>query len=82
MSVAEVLPSIRGLARAEKLRLLQYLAQDLASQEEAAVELKPLPEGFPPPEDHCPYTREELEAMRRQPGVYTLAEIWRSLGRQ
>jgi hypothetical protein len=29
----------------------------------------------------CPYSEEELEQFRREPGGRTLAEIWKSLGR-
>lgn len=31
--------------------------------------------------DACPYTEEELAAMRAEPGGRPLAEIWKSLGR-
>ncbi|MBI1902735.1 MAG: hypothetical protein HYS13_16670 [Planctomycetia bacterium] len=43
-----------------------------------------LPSGEPAtlwPQDECPYTEEELEAMRKTKGGRTLAEIWKSLGR-
>ena len=30
--------------------------------------------------DNCPYSPEELEAMRSEKGGRTLAEIWKSLG--
>jgi hypothetical protein len=34
----------------------------------------------PDPRDHCPYSPEELAAMRSQKGGRTLPEIWKSLG--
>ncbi|HEY2416212.1 MAG TPA: hypothetical protein VGI40_28485 [Pirellulaceae bacterium] len=76
MSAADLFPTIHSLPREEKLKIFHFLAEEL---EERYVE--PLPEGFPPPEDQCPYTREELEESRRQPGRYHLSEIWRRLGR-
>jgi hypothetical protein len=33
------------------------------------------------PEDGCPDSEEELQAMRKQPGGRPLAEIWKRLGR-
>lgn len=33
MSLAELLPDVRSLARADKLRVIQFLAQDLAEAE-------------------------------------------------
>ena len=36
MSLLEVMPSVQSLSRAEKLRLIQLLAQDLAQSEEPA----------------------------------------------
>jgi hypothetical protein len=35
MSLAEVLPNVQSLSRADKLRLIQFLAQDLAQIEES-----------------------------------------------
>jgi hypothetical protein len=32
------------------------------------------------PDDDCPYTSEELERMRSEPGGRPLKEIWTSLG--
>jgi hypothetical protein len=77
MSAAELMPTIRSLSRAEKIELYKFLVEDLEGRS-----FEPLPADFPPPQDRCPYTREELEASRRQPGIYTLDEIWRSLGRR
>jgi len=37
-------------------------------------------EPFPHPDDGCPYTAEELERFRQEPGEFTLAEIWKELG--
>ncbi|MDF5727449.1 MAG: hypothetical protein PUP92_05275 [Rhizonema sp. PD38] len=37
MSVAELFPSLRNLSRAEKLRVIQFLVQELASEEEALL---------------------------------------------
>ena len=34
MSLAELLPTVRGLSRMDKLRLIQVLASDLAQAEE------------------------------------------------
>jgi hypothetical protein len=34
------------------------------------------------PEDRCPYTPEELAAMRAEPGARILSEIWKELGRE
>ena len=36
MSLAEILPNIRSLSRAEKLRLIQLVAQELAEGEEGS----------------------------------------------
>ena len=33
MSVAELLPALRELSRADKLRVMQFLVQDLAQEE-------------------------------------------------
>jgi hypothetical protein len=77
MSVVELLPTIKSLPRAEKEQLYRFLSDELGRGER---DVEALPEGFPPPEDGCGSTREELEASRRQVGVYTLDEIWRSLG--
>jgi hypothetical protein len=77
MSVGELFPTIQSLSLADKQRLYRLLAHELAAEESP---FEPLPVGFPPSEDHCPASREELEASRREPGVYTLDEIWRDLG--
>ncbi|MDF5716311.1 MAG: hypothetical protein PUP93_21125 [Rhizonema sp. NSF051] len=37
MSVAELFPTLRNLSRAEKLRVMQFLVQELASEEEALL---------------------------------------------
>ena len=37
MSVAELFPSLRNLSRAEKLRVIEFLVQELASEEEALL---------------------------------------------
>jgi hypothetical protein len=36
MSLVEMLPEVQALSRADKLRLIQFLAQDLAQGEEFA----------------------------------------------
>jgi hypothetical protein len=36
----------------------------------------------PPPEDHCPYTPEELEEMFNETGGMKLADFWKNMGRQ
>jgi hypothetical protein len=77
MSVSELLPTIQSLPRAEKEQLYRFLSEELGR---GLRDVEPLPEGFPPPQDGCPATREELEASRREAGVYSLEEIWRSLG--
>jgi hypothetical protein len=77
MSVSELLPSIQALPRAEKLKLIELLAADLQRVEPADS----LPAGFPPPEDRCPVPADDLAQSRSQPGLYTLDEIWRSVGR-
>jgi hypothetical protein len=74
MSVAELLPTIQSLPRADKIEVMKLLIEELRERD-----LEPLPEGFPPPEDQCPYSREELEESRRQPGIYTTEEVLRSL---
>lgn len=76
MSAAELFPAIQSLPRGEKEQLFHFLAETLSREEH---DLPPLPEGFPPPEDGCGATREELERSRRQIGIYTLKEIWQSL---
>ncbi|MCM0588953.1 MAG: hypothetical protein ACSI46_02435 [Gloeotrichia echinulata DVL01] len=40
MSVAQLLPTLRNLSRAEKLQIMQFLVQELAAEEEALL-LKP-----------------------------------------
>ncbi len=37
MSVAELFPTLRNLSRAEKLRVMQFLVQELAAEEEALL---------------------------------------------
>jgi len=76
MSVAELLPTIQCLSLPDKERLHQFLSDELARQRR---DVPPLPAGFPPAKDGCPATQEELDASRREVGVYTLDEIWRSL---
>jgi hypothetical protein len=75
--VAELLPTIQTLSRDEKVHLFRLLEDELAKERR---DLWPIPEGFPPPEDGCPSTREELERLRRMPGIYTTEEVLRSLG--
>ncbi|MEX2176236.1 MAG: hypothetical protein WD872_17880 [Pirellulaceae bacterium] len=78
MSVAELMPSLQSLERAEKFQLIQWLAADLASEERALPES----EFVLPPEDQCPYTPAELARMySNRSGGRPLSEIWRSLGR-
>jgi hypothetical protein len=77
MSAADLLPTIKLLPRADQEQLYRFLTEELGRGER---QVEPLPEGFPPRNDCCDATREELEASRRQVGVYTLDEIWRSLG--
>jgi hypothetical protein len=77
MSAAELLPTIQSLPRAEQEQLYRFLSEELSR---GVREVEPLPEGFPPANDGCPATRDDLEASRREIGVYKLDEIWRSLG--
>jgi hypothetical protein len=77
MSVVELLPTIQSLPRADKERLYRFLSEELSR---GVRDVEPLPDGFPPASDSCSASREELEASRREIGVYKLDEIWRSLG--
>ena len=77
MSVSELLPTIQSLSLPDKERLYRFLSDELAR---GRREVPPLPDGFPPAQDGCPATREELEASRREVGVFTLDDIWRSVG--
>jgi hypothetical protein len=77
MSVGDLLPTIQSLPHADKVELYRFLSEDLGRRDR---DLEALPEEFPPPQDGCGATRDELEASRREAGVYTLKEIWRSLG--
>jgi len=40
MSVMEMFPAVKDLPRADKLRLMQFIAQELVDEEEAILELK------------------------------------------
>jgi hypothetical protein len=75
MSVSELFATIQSLPRPEQIELYQRIHEELCDRD-----FEPLPEGSPPPEDGCPSTREELEWLRRQPGIYTTEEVLRSLG--
>lgn len=77
MSVAEMLPAVSSLPRAEKIQLLQFIAGELAREEASA---QPERLFVPPPEDHCPYTPTELARMFQETGGVPLSEIWRKLG--
>jgi len=79
VSVSELLPAIQLLPRGEKEQLYRFLADDLAHSDNAGPE----PSLFvPPPQDHCPYSPEELAQSFQEegPGV-SLSEIWKKLGR-
>jgi hypothetical protein len=55
MTAAELLPSLQALPRSEKLQLIQWLAGDLAREEDGgpnSIDLLPT--------DRCPYTPAEL----------------------
>jgi hypothetical protein len=39
MAAAELFPTLRRLTRADKLKVIQFLATELASEEEPALEL-------------------------------------------
>lgn len=77
MSVSELLPAIQSLPRSEKETLYRFLSVELA---QPSMSTESLPVEFPPSADGCPATREELEASRREPGLFSLDEIWHSLG--
>ena len=79
MSVAELLPAIQSLPRAEKEQLYRFLADELTLNGNGVLG----PGRFvPPPQDHCPYSPEELAQSFEEegPGV-PLSSIWRKLGR-
>jgi len=78
MSVAELLPTVASLPRAEKIQLLQFIASELARDEERPK----LERTFGlKPEDNCPYSSSELAQMfREETGGVQLSEIWRKLG--
>jgi len=76
MSAAELFSAVSSLPRSEKLELMRWLVSDLAQDKPPATKLF-----VPPPEDHCPYTPEELaEMFQDSRGGVPLSEIWRSLG--
>jgi hypothetical protein len=75
MVLAELLPNIERLPRADKLRLIALLADDLAHDERAGEEAIVLR-----PEDQCPYTTPELLRMRCETGGGPLTEVWQRLG--
>jgi hypothetical protein len=77
MSVADLFSTIQSLPRADKEQLYRFLSEELGRGER---DVEALPNGFPPPEDGCLASREELEDSRRQVGVYVLDEIWQTLG--
>jgi hypothetical protein len=77
MSIAELMPTIQSLSRIDKERLLQFLSSELAAEHNSTL---PLPSNFPPLQDGCPASRQELDACHQEPGIHTLAEIWRSIG--
>src|SRR5687767_5268697 len=76
MTVAELLPSLKSLPRNEKLQVIQWLAEDLARDEEG----KAGESIVMAPSDQCPYTPAELARMRNETGGRTLAEIRESRG--
>jgi hypothetical protein len=77
MSLAELLPSVASLPRGDKIQLLQFVANELARDEERAELERTY--GLKP-EDNCPYTAKELEQMFQETGGVPLSEIWRKLG--
>jgi hypothetical protein len=77
MSVAELLPSIRSLPRADKVELYRLLADELGHSDPLSIDAETI---VLKPEDHCPYSPEELVRMRKEEGGRPLSEIWKSLG--
>lgn len=61
MSIQELLPLLHQLSRADKLRVLQYVANDLATAEIGTVE-----QIFPPVQEFRLYTPYGNEAAARQ----------------
>jgi hypothetical protein len=80
MTVAEIMPKLQELPRADRLQVVRLLVDRLAREE-----VSELPESafIMPPEDKCPFTPAELKRAYydTEPGV-PLSEIWRSLGCQ
>jgi len=79
MSVSELLPTIQSLRRSEKEQLYHFLAEELSRKDDTRTG----PSLFvPPPQDHCPYTPDELaQIFQDETGGVPLSEIWRKLGR-
>lgn len=61
MTIQELLPLLHQLSRTDKLRVLQYVANDLAAEEIPASE-----QFFPPVEEFRIYTPYGNEAAARQ----------------
>lgn len=61
MSIQELLPQLHQLSRTDKLRVLQYVANDLATAEIGGVE-----QIFPPVDEFRLYTPYGNEAAARQ----------------
>jgi|tagenome__1003787_1003787.scaffolds.fasta_scaffold19407155_2 hypothetical protein len=76
MSVAELLPSIQSLSRAEKEQLFRILGSELATPGSSSIDFARVIK----PEDRCPYTPDELARLFQEEGGVALTEIWRELG--
>ena len=75
MSVAEMLPAVSSLPRAEKIQLLQFIAGELAREEACAPSASECL-FVPPAADQCPYTPAELARMFQESGGAPLSEVW------
>jgi hypothetical protein len=79
MSNAELYSAVSSLPRPEKVDLMRFIVGELKQDQTSP----PQPLFIPHPEDHCPYSPEELaEMFRDSSGGVPLSEIWRSLGVQ
>jgi hypothetical protein len=77
MSIADLYSTVSALPREDKVERMRFIVEELdKGRQSRTTELF-----VPPPEDHCPYSPEELAAMYEETGGQPLSEIWRELGR-
>ena len=76
MSVADLFSTVSALPRAEKVQLMKFIVDELDRDQPRSP-----PAFVPPPDDHCPYTPDELAQMFEEQGGQPLSEVWRKLGR-